>query len=66
MCCEEEGGQLERTDVVGPFELERHVLVARVVAFDAFDYGERGEVLDEYYGSLRCDGHGVSDAGREH
>lgn len=40
------------TDVIGPFQFDRHVFVAFVVGFDTFDDGHGGEVLDEDYWSL--------------
>lgn len=39
------------TDVVGPFEFDRHVLVTFVVGFDALDDGQSGEVLQKDYRS---------------
>lgn len=61
-----QGRKVELTDVIWPFQPHRHVLVAAIVGLDPLDYGEGGEVLQEYDGRLRHEGHGVADYGREH
>lgn len=55
------GGRSERTDVVRPLELDGNVLIAGVVAVDAFDDGEGGEVLEEDYWGFGGEGHVVAD-----
>lgn len=40
------------TNVVWPFEFDRHILVALVVRFDTLDDGQSGEVLHKDYRSF--------------
>lgn len=62
--CTREG--CHRTDVVWPFELDGEVLVAGIVAVDAFDDGESGKVLEEHYGGFGGDGDVMADHDGEH
>ena len=57
---------MKPTDIVGPLELDRKILVADVVGLDAFNNRERCEVLDEHHRGSWGDGHWVPNAGREH
>lgn len=42
---------LKPTYIIWPLQLDRHILIARVVGANGFDNGNGCEVLDEYYGA---------------
>lgn len=54
------------TDVVGPLEFDRQILVARTIRLDGFDNGNSSDVLDEYHGARGREVGWVVNDGREH
>ena len=40
-----------RTNIIGPFQLERHFTVTGIIVLDPVDYRHSGQILDKYY---RC------------
>jgi hypothetical protein len=40
---------LKLTYIIGPLQLDWHILIARVIGADGFDNGNSCEILNEYY-----------------